>query len=66
MEILAITRPVTQAAAQIRHLKRMGIRAERRPDGSVLVMPEWVAKKDETGGRSRPQLKSDRRNGQTT
>lgn len=53
----------TQPAAQIRHLRRMGIRAERshNPDAPVLVMRAWLALPPPGGAESRPRLKSDTR-----
>lgn len=60
-EILELTRPLTRPHAQLRHLRRMGIRAERRPDGSVLVLRAWLADRPESAAqsKSRPRLKSD-------
>lgn len=60
-EILELTRPLTRPHAQLRHLRRMGIRAERRPDGSVLVLRAWLADRPDPGAQSspRPRLKSD-------
>ncbi len=43
-EILEITGK-TQPAAQLRHLRRMGIRAERRADGTVCVLHAWLTEK---------------------
>lgn len=38
-EIAEMCRPLTQSAAQIRFLKRMGVRVRgRRPDGTPLVL----------------------------
>lgn len=50
----------TQPAAQIRHLRRMGIRAERRSDGSVCVVREWLADRPRNATQSKPRLKSER------
>lgn len=52
----------TQPAAQIRHLRRMGIRAERsdNPDEPVLVMRAWLAQPAQPAAESRPMLKSER------
>lgn len=36
-EVTDICRPLTQSAAQVRYLKRIGLAVERRPDGSPLV-----------------------------
>lgn len=60
-EILDLTRPLTRPHAQLRHLRRMGIRAERRPDGSVLVLRAWLAERPGSAAQSspRPRLKSD-------
>lgn len=60
-EILELTRPLTRPHAQLRHLRRMGIRAERRPDGTVLVLRAWLADRPGSGAQSspRPRLKSD-------
>jgi len=51
----------SRSDAQLRHLRRMGIRAERRPDGSVLVLRAWLAERPESAAQSapRPRLKSD-------
>lgn len=37
-EIAEICRPLRQGAAQIRYLKSIGVRVERRPDGRPLVL----------------------------
>jgi hypothetical protein len=60
-EIYDIARPLTQPAAQLRYLRRIGIRAERRPDGSPLVLRAWLSAPSEKGVRSRPTLASDRK-----
>lgn len=57
-QIVDITHKV-QHAAQLRHLRRMGIRAERRWDGTVLVLPEWLADRPVRGAKSTPRLTSD-------
>ncbi|NRF70357.1 DUF4224 domain-containing protein [Aquincola sp. S2] len=36
-EIAEICRPLQQGAAQVRFLRSLGLRVERRPDGSPLV-----------------------------
>ena len=36
-ELADICRPLTQHAARIRYLRTLGLRVERRPDGSPLV-----------------------------
>lgn len=41
-KIMEIARPLKQPAAIIRYLRSLGIRAEKRPDGSVLVLEEWL------------------------
>jgi hypothetical protein len=41
-KIMDIARPLKQPAAIIRYFRGLGIRAERRPDGSVLVLEEWL------------------------
>lgn len=55
----------TQPAAQLRHLRRMGIKAERsaNPDQPVCVLRAWLPTRTEIGPQSTPRLKSDR--GQT-
>ena len=60
-EIYEITGMI-QPAAQLRHLRRMGIRAYRRadPEGSVCCLRAWLAVKDERSAQSRPTIKSDR------
>lgn len=52
-----------QPAAQLRHLRRMGIRAERRdnPDSPVCVLHAWLAVAGQTGAKSVPQIKSELR-----
>jgi hypothetical protein len=41
-EIRDICRPLVQHAAQVRYLSSLGLRVERRPDGSPLVRrSEW-------------------------
>lgn len=61
-EIYSITGK-SQPAAQLRHLRRMGIRAYRRLDaaGSVCVLRTWLAVTSEIGAQFQPNLKSDRR-----
>ena len=58
----------TQPAAQIRHLRRMGIKAERsdNPDNPVVVARSWLAVSSRPVAESqKPMLKSDRgRHGQ--
>jgi hypothetical protein len=61
-EIVDITHKV-QPAAQLRHLRRMGVRAERRKDGTVCVLRAWLANVNAPAPESKPRLKSDR--GQT-
>jgi hypothetical protein len=55
----------TQPAAQLRHLRRMGIKAERsdNPDQPVCVCREWLSVESKADAESKPRLKSDR--GQT-
>lgn len=36
-EIDDLCRPITQSAAQIRHLQRLGLSVKRRPNGSPVV-----------------------------
>jgi len=56
-EIFELTRPLKQPAAQIKYLRSIGIRAERRPNGQVLVLREWLAPAAESGAESaEPQL----------
>lgn len=65
-EIFGITGKI-QPAAQIKHLRRMGVRAERsdNPDQPVCVLRAWLAPQQAVGAESRPRLKSDREgNGQ--
>lgn len=61
-EVNRIAHPLRQAAAQLRYLRSIGIRAERRPDGTVLVLRSWLAANDAKGAESKPRLQSDRRN----
>jgi len=61
-EIYKITHKV-QPAAQLRHLRRMGVRAERRADGTVCVLHACLASNKAPAPESKPRLKSDR--GQT-
>ena len=67
-EIAGMTRPLTQAAAQMRYLRKIGIRAERRPDGSVLVMREWLVVRMPSEPKRRPELQPviEKRRAQTT
>ena len=37
-EVASICRPLKQPAAQIRYLSRLGVRVQRRPDGTPLVL----------------------------
>lgn len=57
-QIFAITGKV-QAAAQIRHLRKMGIRAERsdNPDEPVCVLDAWL---NATPAESKPLRRSQR------
>lgn len=41
-EIAELAPDLTQSAAIARELRRIGIRAELRRDGSVLVLREWL------------------------
>lgn len=59
-EVYDITKPLKQPAAQVRYLRKIGIRAERRPDGTVLVLRVWLATPAGTIAQSRPLLRSDR------
>ena len=61
-EIYDITGKV-QPAAQIKHLRRMGIKAERsdNPDAPVCVMLAWLASSNDPGAQSKPRLKSDQK-----
>lgn len=49
---------LTQFAAQVKYLRRIGVRAERRNDGSVLVLREWLAERPAKAAQSRPELES--------
>ncbi len=53
----------TQPAAQLRQLKRMGIRAYRRENGkgSVCVLHAWLAPAPMGSAESKPILKSEQR-----
>jgi hypothetical protein len=57
----------TQPAAQLRHLRKMGVRAYRRDNGkgSVCVAREWLAGRSTATAQSKPTLKSDRSREQT-
>lgn len=59
-EILNIAHPLTQPAAIVRYFNKIGIRATRRPDGSVLVLREWLAEQPTPGTQSRPRIKSEK------
>jgi hypothetical protein len=37
-EIASITKPLTQGAARIKYFRRLGVRAEARPNGQPLVL----------------------------
>lgn len=50
-ELEAICRPLVQYAAQIRYLRRLGLRVERRPDGSPLV---WRSEWERLGQTGKP------------
>ncbi len=41
-EILRWARPRTQPAAVVRFLRSIGIKAEKKPNGEILVFEEWV------------------------
>lgn len=60
-EIFQITGK-TQPAAQLRHLRRMGIKAERsdNPDQPVCVCRDWLSIKPKPDAESTPRLQSDR------
>lgn len=60
-EIAEITKPLKQPAAQVKYLRSIGIKAERRPDGSVLVLREWLANPLTSAVASRPTIKSAQR-----
>lgn len=60
-EIDRMTHPLKQPAAQARFLRSIGIRVERRPDGSCLVLREWLAQQATESAKSRPKLRSERR-----
>lgn len=49
-ELTQVCRGVTQNAARIRHLKRMGIPYRVRPDGSPLVW-RWDSEKQQAPGK---------------
>ena len=59
-EILDIAHPLTQPAAIVKYFNKIGIRATRRPDGTVLVLREWLAQPVESGTKSRPTIKSEK------
>lgn len=61
-QIYEITGKV-QPAAQLRELRRMGIRAHRsdNPDRPVMVLHAWLADEPKTTAQSEPRIKSDRR-----
>ena len=40
-EIAEICRPRIQGAAQIRYLRALGLKVERRADGTPLVTAQW-------------------------
>lgn len=49
-ELADICRPLTQYAAQIRYLRSLGLRVDRRPDGSPLVRrAEWERQQAQQG-----------------
>jgi hypothetical protein len=51
---------LVQPAAQVKYLRSIGIKAERRRDGSVLVCRDWLAQPQTSGVASRPIIKSQR------
>ena len=61
-EIFEITGKV-QPAAQLRELRRMGIRAYRsdNPDRPVMVLHIWLAERRGASPESQPRLKSERK-----
>lgn len=61
-EIYEITGKV-QPAAQLRELRKMGIRAHRgdNPDRPVVVVREWLTERKSTSVESRPQLRSEKK-----
>jgi hypothetical protein len=60
-EIFGITEK-KQPAAQLRALRRMGIRAYRRDNGkgSVCVLRAWLAPSAEAAPESKPRRRSER------
>lgn len=61
-ELFEITGKV-QPAAQMRELRRAGIRAVRQadPERPVLVLRAWLAEEPAKGAESAPRLKSEQR-----
>lgn len=61
-EIYDIVKPLTQPAAQVRELHKLGIRADRRKDGSVRVLRVWYELADHRKrvAESKPTLRSER------
>lgn len=51
-EIEQITHPLTQGAARIRFLRRLGYKVERRPDGQPLVLRADTEAIRGAGGRA--------------
>ena len=49
-EILDICRPRTQGAAQIRYLRSLGLKVERRADGTPLVWRHDVERSRQAAG----------------
>ena len=50
-EVDDICRPLKQHAAQVRYLRSLGLRVERRPDGSPLVRrSEWERAQNASAG----------------
>lgn len=46
-----------RAVEQLRELRRMGIRAHRRADGTVCVLRAWLAEPAKMGAQSGPKLR---------
>lgn len=61
-EIATLAPGLTQPAAIVRELRRLGIRAELRRDGSVLVLRAWLTqdcRRAQHAGEQEPALHLD-------
>lgn len=58
-EIADICRPRTQGAAQIRYLRSLGLKVERRADGTPLVWRADVERRSAPAGAALPSASNE-------